>query len=359
MDHELWTASSEGDLLRVRDLLQHPDIGINLAAVDDARQDTPLHVSSRFGRTQVVQELLNDPRIDVNCPNKGGATPLYIACQEGHLEAAELLLRVEGIDVNWGARDGETPLFSACQNGHVALVGLLLRDERVDVMAAKKTGATALFMACQIGNAEIVRMLLGDVRINPNRTRNDGSGPLCIACWNGHHDVVSAMLAVPSVKVSHLGGNGASPLLFATTADRPDIVQLLLTHPELDVNEVRDPTNSTSLWHAAQNGWREVAWVLLASDQLVNTRVVSTFNQQTAAQQGRQQPLTPRGHHETDEDYKKRTTYGPVIADLIEQYEADPVAVRTSLRRLPQIRSTTTHQPFIYDVIDSISQSCW
>jgi len=69
-------------------------------------------------------------RIDVNKPQKEGATPFLIACQEGKKEVVSLLLR---IDINKPNNNGATPFFIACQQGHKEVVSLLLADIRIDV----------------------------------------------------------------------------------------------------------------------------------------------------------------------------------------------------------------------------------
>jgi len=45
-----------------------------------------------------------------------------------------------------------------------------------------------------------------------------------------------------------------------------------------------------------------------------------------------------RGTDDTEEDYERSKTNGPLCADLIDEYERDPVAVRYRVQRQPGLR---------------------
>jgi len=89
----------------------------------------------------------------------------------------------------------------------------------------------------------------------------------------------------------------------------------------------------TPLWQASRNGHLVVVQHLLASGREIDTRKRSTFNNNTAAQQGRQQPSVPKSANETEDDFQRRKTCGPLCADLIDAYEKDPAKVRSQLRK--------------------------
>ena len=76
-------ASFEGYLDVVKELLQHPKIDINL---QDRNGDTALMHAATRGRLGVVRELLKRPGIDVNLQNRYGDTALMRAARRtGHL----------------------------------------------------------------------------------------------------------------------------------------------------------------------------------------------------------------------------------------------------------------------------------
>jgi len=94
------------------------------------------------------------------------------------------------------------------------------------------------------------------------------------------------------------------------------------------------------LWVASQNGQLLVVQHLLASGREIITKTKSTFNNKTAAEQGRRQPSVPKSTDETEEVFQRRKTIGPLCADLIDEYESEPehLEVRHRLRRQPGLR---------------------
>jgi len=111
-----------------------------------------------------------------------------------------------------------------------------------------------------------------------------------------------------------------------------------LADPRIDPNRPRND-QSTPLWVASQEGHLEIVQYLLASGREINTKTRSTFNKRTAAEQGRAMGRkTTKPANETKEVFERRKINGPLCADLIDEYEHDPVAVRLRLRRQPGLR---------------------
>ena len=61
---------------------------------------TPFYIAAEKGHAELVQRMLQDPRIDTNVPKSGEWTPLYTAVQNGHLPVVRMLLRCPRVDVN-------------------------------------------------------------------------------------------------------------------------------------------------------------------------------------------------------------------------------------------------------------------
>jgi len=130
----------------------------------------------------------------------------------------------------------------------------------------------------------------------------------------------------------------ATPFLIACQNGHKEVVSLLLADPRIDANK---PMNNqgTPLWFASQNGHLVVVQLLLASEKEIDTRRRSTFNNKTAAEQGRATGMrTTKEAGETEEIFQRKKTYSPLCADLINEYERDQVAVRRRLRRQPGLR---------------------
>jgi len=105
----------------------------------------------------------------------------------------------------------------------------------------------------------------------------------------------------------------------------------MLADPRVDPNQ---PWNdqSTPLWFACQNGHLVVVQLLLASGGEIDIKIRSTFNNTTAAEQGRWMATRTKENYETEEVFQRRKTNGPKCADLVDEYEKDPDGVRTRLR---------------------------
>jgi len=183
------------------------------------------------------------------------------------------------------------------------VVSLLLADPRVDPDKADNEGFTAFHVACENGHKEVVSLLLADPRIDPKKANNEGLTPFHVACQNGHKEVVS----------------------------------LLLADTRIDPNKPKKD-QSTPLLYASQNGHLVVVQHLLASGKEIDTKMRPAFNNKTAAEQGRAMGTTDMDDDETEEAYERSKTNGPLCADLIDEYERDPVAVRHRLRRQPGLR---------------------
>jgi len=257
------------------------------------------------GDLEEVTLLCSDPAINVNWQDEGGFTPLSSACQEGHPAVAEYLLSLKGIDPNKPINDGATPFCIACQQGHKEVVSLLLADPRIDPNKQANDGATPFLITCGKRHKEVVSLLLADPRFDPNKAKNERTTPFFIACQDGHKEVVS----------------------------------LLLADPTIDPNKP-DNNQSTPLWYASQNGHLVVVEHLLASGREIDTRKRSTFNNRTAAEQGRAMGTANKGDDETEEAYERSKTNGPLCANVIDEYERNPVAVRHRLRRQPGLRES-------------------
>jgi len=123
----------------------------------------------------------------------------------------------------------------------------------------------------------------------------------------------------------------------ASQIGRNEVVSLLLADPRIDPNKPWSD-QGTPLWYASQNGHLVVVQHILASGKEIDTKRRSDVQNRTAAEQGRAMGGRTKRVNDTDEDHQRKKTNGPLCADLIDEYERDPVAARHRLRRLPGLR---------------------
>ena len=221
----LGLATYKGHTAIVRELLSVPGIDVNLAATVGV---TPLYLAVRHERVEVVKLLLAARGINVNLVTARGETPLFLAALNGRAEMVELLLAIPGINVNSEtSNENVTPLFAAAIKGHKDIASLLLDAPNVDIDACSYTGATPLFVAAEYNFPEIVEQLVkrgADV----NLALHTGKTPLCSAAYVGQVEVVRALLQAPAIDLYRTIEGGIVPLATAAMQGHKTIVKLLL-----------------------------------------------------------------------------------------------------------------------------------
>ena len=193
--------------------------------LSNCSQQTPLIISSFYGRLQAVNLLLN-AGADVNASDRGGftalsaatdqgykdivsclikaganlevrntlhygATALAIAAQKGHCEIVRLLIQA-GANVETTNTAGMTPLMWAAGDGHGRVVDMLLQAGANVNRICKRTGGTALMMAAKEKHIDIVSSLL-EANAEVIMTKNDGSSPLAAAFSKGYLDILNTL----------------------------------------------------------------------------------------------------------------------------------------------------------------------
>ena len=166
--------------------------------------------------------------------------------------------------------------------------------------------------------------------------------PLLFAAWKGHLEVVSLLLADGRSDPNVCMQDGLTPLGMACEHGRVAVVTLLLTDERVDPNTKSENDPSSPLWFASQNGFLHLVRLMLASERSVDTRIMSDFDNRTASQQARWAATQPPWSHIEFDDHERRRRDCPLIADLIEAYEGNPLEVRWQLRFSPGIRERYT-----------------
>lgn len=225
---------------------------------------TPLAIACKYGRIDIVIELLKDYS-NIDEIYQEGCTPFYLACENGHLDIVELLMQHKA-NIRKSDSNNLTPFSIACKNGHKSIVELLIN--KVNIHTTDDDGCTALWHACMEGHLDIVELLIKakadvaqeniyeetpfwtacqrghlgiinlllNMKVNSNQENNNGKTPLSVACFNGHLSIVEALL-IHKVDIHKANKKGGTPLYMATQMGHTDIVQLLLEHgAQEDIN---------------------------------------------------------------------------------------------------------------------------
>ena len=138
----------------------------------DAINMTSAELSQQFvvactdGNKELVQELLLNPRVEVNSKDLHRTTPLMFAVMGGHLDVVHLLLGLPSVKtkpshINSVSRNNKTALILACERGFHDIVNLLLYHPDIEPKAnihALHNGA--LRAAVRGQHDDCVRLLL-------------------------------------------------------------------------------------------------------------------------------------------------------------------------------------------------------
>ncbi len=125
-----------------------------------ADNNLPIQVASEQGYLNVIERLLQDPRVN---PGDNGNMSIINAIYKGHLNVAKRLLRDQRINPNNKTRVlGSTILGEAAKKGYLDLVDLILQDPRTDPSIKNNEALTS---AIKNANLELVDMLLSHPRL--------------------------------------------------------------------------------------------------------------------------------------------------------------------------------------------------
>ena len=158
--------------------------------VQDSYGFTPLHVSVRKGRENLIKLLLAN-KVDVNIQDEQGYTPLHLSVKERNENLCRLLLE-HNADVNIQDRYGNTPLHWCAIKGNENLCRLLL-EQNGDVNIQDRYGISPLNWCAVEGNENICRLLLehnADVNIHDK----DGYTPLDWCAREGKENLCRLLL---------------------------------------------------------------------------------------------------------------------------------------------------------------------
>ena len=256
-EKELFDACLKNDTGRFIRLIRHGHVDVNIMN----KGITLLCGAAYLGQTNIVEELLRRPDINVNLAMGDGATPLYIAAQEGHVKVVELLLARNGINVNPAKLpENASPLMIAVQRGYPEVVKLLLAAPGIAVDMRQSDGATALFTAAGQNLHGITEQLVR-LGANVNLGLFAGTTPLYIAIHKGHLEVARSLLQVPGIGVNLATGKGSAPLAVAAQQGDKDIIRSLL-RKGAELNK-RNVMGITALHVACLHGHTAIVDILL------------------------------------------------------------------------------------------------
>ena len=207
------------------------------------KKETPLHVASRRGHSDVTQLLLQHDA-DTEAQDDDKCTPLLLASRREYADVARVLLKY---GANREARDSYicTPLLLASMHGYVEVARVLLEHE-ADKNAQDERGWSPLMHASKMGHVEIVRVLL---KYGADMEARDVGGWTSLVHASKMGDVeITRVLLEQGADVKEQYKHRYTPLHYASSHGRLAVSQLLVEHGA-DVN-ARNAHNQTPLHEA-------------------------------------------------------------------------------------------------------------
>uniref|UniRef100_A0A3P8URX4 Ankyrin 3 n=1 Tax=Cynoglossus semilaevis TaxID=244447 RepID=A0A3P8URX4_CYNSE len=225
---------------------------------------TALHIASRLGKVEIVQQLLQCGA-SANAATTSGYTPLHLAAREGHRDVAAMLLD-NGASLSSSTKKGFSPLHVAAKYGKMEVASLLLQ-RRAAPDAAGKSGLTPLHVAAHYDNQRVALLLL-DQGASPHAAAKNGYTPLHIAAKKNQMDIGTTLLEY-GADTNAVTRQGIGPIHLAAQEGSVDLVSLLLTK-NANVNMCNKVNGLTPLHLAAQEDKVNVAEVLLNQGADIN-----------------------------------------------------------------------------------------
>ncbi|CAH0056445.1 unnamed protein product [Clonostachys solani] len=241
----------------------------------DSASLRPLSIAAIAGRGDILQLLLEQPRVVVDHKDINGRTALWHACMIGHKNVVELLLATGEADINKEDYERTTPLSKAVENGHLAVANQLLATGKARPDTQCDYGRTPLSYAAICGDVQILKHLLELKGLDLESPDIWRQTPLLYASMNGHTAIVSSLLATNKVNPNWKGGFERTPLSHAAEGGHTGVVQLLLSIGNVNPDSV-DLWRRTPLSYAAKMGHVGIVQLLLTRCEVnINSRDVT------------------------------------------------------------------------------------
>lgn len=142
----------------------------------------------------LVEKLVKELKMDVDCKDYAGFTPLMFACEHGNLSLIKKLIEL-GANVNYTNNEGLNALLLAIVNSLPDVVRFLLASG-FDVKSANKN-ISYITDSAYLNEDEILKLLI-DAGCDVNETKQDENGvilnPLWAACERSNLKIAEMLL---------------------------------------------------------------------------------------------------------------------------------------------------------------------
>jgi len=261
----LFLACYKGEVEQVKRILGSNDMRVDLK---HGHSDlSAFTISCFFGHTEIVQMLLQDPRIDISDSESNG---LNAAIIDRHLDIVKILLEEERLTENICSFMNHseficTPWFCALESGKQEIIDLLLRVGGFSNIFPL-FDITEMHVCVLQRNTETFRELFQS-SMDPNATDAHNMTPLAYAASLGNLEIFQILISSPLVSPDIFDKHGNSALHHAARGGHVEIVEILLKDPRFD-NNLTNKHLKTPLGVACVKGNEKVLMKLLTESSV-------------------------------------------------------------------------------------------
>jgi len=194
----------------------------------------PLCYAARNGLLDIVHILLAHT-VDGNTPNTNKAYPLFAATHGGHLNIMKLLI-TEGATLDCRIKNNASLLHCAAAMGHTHIVQFLIEQGADINLQDNNYKSTPLHAAATHGYIQIVKLLLQN-NAHVNEQNNKGKTALHFAVINGHISVIQELITQDTIDIQITDNDGYEAAYYAKTKS---VVQLLNIHARKEQHDLEN-----------------------------------------------------------------------------------------------------------------------
>ena len=201
---------------------------------------TGLHYAAHAGHGDLLDLLLENPRVEVDIETQYSQTPLILACHtEGRQGIVKRLLRVEGLQLNTQDIWGETALHGAVLRGYVQE---LRGASDLDWNLKDTSGDTPLLKAAHwaLGDSLQIILTVPQPYLDLTATNLCGYNVAWLAVRNPEEweplRCVQLLSDDPRVDWNTKDDDGNTPLLFCLKNNKLEFAWILLNNPRVDLH---------------------------------------------------------------------------------------------------------------------------
>jgi len=260
-----------------KEILKFDGIDVSILSWDG---QNAIHYASQLGYADVLTEILSKNKaLDyINVQDEEKNTPLHLASKNGHTEVVQILIS-HGANVNIKNKDNFPPINFAAMRGHTQIVDMLIKAG-ADYMVHDNSSFAPIHWACTNNELDTIKYLCEVNPKNVNLQRapgTDGAYPLHVVAQYGYVEAVKYFLSRPDLQINNQDDIRRTPLITATDAQEVETVSLIVQHPECDVN-VKDLNEMTALHNACTTGPLELVKAICKKEGIdVNIQAKDSF----------------------------------------------------------------------------------